>query len=187
YVYPLKTDGKATATLEDFAITATLKSQHGVQNVYSPTHAITLRRQGDKEVLVSFDKKQGLLDRDFQLFYQLGDKDVGLTALAHRPVAGEHGYFLMLATPKVELKKEYQVPRDMVLVLDTSGSMRGPKMEQARKALKYCLDNLGPKDRFGLINFATTVNKYRDTLSSVAADQVANAKKWVDDLDATGG
>ena len=49
----------------------------------------------------------------------------------------------------------------MVLVLDTSGSMRGVKMEQARKALKYCLDNLGPKDRFALINFATTVNKYR--------------------------
>src|SRR5262245_34267771 len=89
YAYPLKTDGKATATLEDFSIQATIKSQHGVQNVYSPTHAITLRRRGDKEVHVSFDKKQGLLDRDFQLFYQLGDRDVGLTGLAHRLVAGE--------------------------------------------------------------------------------------------------
>ncbi|MBI1917207.1 MAG: VWA domain-containing protein, partial [Planctomycetes bacterium] len=187
YVYPLKTDGKATATLEDFSIGATLKSQHGVQNVYSPTHAITLRRSGDKEVHVSFDKKQGLLDRDFQLFYQLGDKDVGLTALAHRPIAGEHGYFLMLATPKVDLKKDYEVPRDLVLVLDTSGSMRGPKMEQARKALKYCLDNLGKKDRFGLINFATTVNKYRDNLTEASADQVGQAKKWVDELEATGG
>src|SRR5262249_36771640 len=94
YVYPLKTDGKATATLETFAITATVKSQHGVQNVSSPTHSISLRRKGDKEVVVSFDQKQGLLDRDFQLFYQLGDKDVGLTALTHRPVAAEHGYFL---------------------------------------------------------------------------------------------
>ncbi len=187
YVYPLKTDGKATATLEDFAIAATIKSQHGVQNVYSPTHSISLKRKGDKEVGVSFDQKQGLLDRDFQLFYQLGDKDVGLTALAHRPIAAEHGYFLMLATPKVELKKDYEVPRDLVLVLDTSGSMRGPKMEQARKALKYCLDNLGKGDRFGLINFATTVNKYKDNLSAVDADQVSQAKKWVDELEATGG
>src|SRR5438105_3034393 len=48
YVYPLKTDGKATATLEDFAITATIKSQHPVQNVYSPTHAISLTRNGDR-------------------------------------------------------------------------------------------------------------------------------------------
>ena len=42
--------------------------------------------------------------------------------------------------------------------------MRGPKMDQAKKALKYCLDHLGKNDRFGVINFATTVNQYRDKL-----------------------
>ncbi len=65
----------------------------------------------------------------------------------------------------MEIPSEYQVPRDMVLVLDTSGSMRGVKMEQARKAMKYCLENLGPKDRFACINFATTVNRYRGGLA----------------------
>jgi Ca-activated chloride channel homolog len=187
YVYPLKTDGKATATLEEFAITAVIKSQHGVQNVYSPTHAITLKRKGDKEVTVNFDKQQGLLDRDFQLFYQLGDKDVGLTALTHRPVAAEAGYFLMLITPKVELSKSQQVPRDVVLVLDTSGSMRGEKMEQARKALKYCLNNLSKGDRFGLVSFATTVNRYKDGLTEATPEQLDRARKWVDDLEANGG
>src|SRR5687768_4404139 len=54
YVYPLKTDGKATATLEEFAITAEIGSQHGVQNVYSPTHAITLKRRDDRKVSVTF-------------------------------------------------------------------------------------------------------------------------------------
>jgi Ca-activated chloride channel family protein len=187
YVYPLKTDGKATSTLEAFSITATIRSQHGVQNVYSPTHAISLKRTNDKEVVVNFERNQGLLDKDFQMFYQLGDKDVGLTALTYRPLAGENGYFLLLATPKVQLSPGYQVPRDMVLVLDTSGSMRGPKMDQARKALKYCLENLGPKDRFGVMNFATTVNKYRDNLVEASPEQLGQAAKWVDDLDATGG
>src|SRR5262249_3544173 len=64
----------------------------------------------------------------------------------------------------------------------------GPKMEQARKALKYCLDNLNKdKDRFALINFATTVNRYKDNLVAAEADQIAQAKKWVDELEATGG
>src|SRR6266550_7442097 len=170
YVYPLKTDGKATQTLEELTVTADISSQHGVSNVYSPTHAITLKRRNDKQVTVSFDKKQGLLDKDFQMFYQLGDKDVGLTALTHRPVASEKGHFLMLLTPKVELKG-YQVPRDVVMVLDTSGSMRGPKMEQARKALNYCLSNLTSKDRFALINFATTVNRYKEKLTESNSDQ----------------
>ncbi len=87
----------------------------------------------------------------------------------------------------MQASKRYQVPRDLVLVLDTSGSMRGPKMEQARKALKYCLDNLGADDRFGLINFATTVNCYEDKLLPANTEQVAKAKKWVEDLEATGG
>src|SRR5262245_27668654 len=50
YVYPLKTNGKATSTLEEFAITATIKSEHNVTNVYSPTHSISLKRASDKEV-----------------------------------------------------------------------------------------------------------------------------------------
>jgi Ca-activated chloride channel family protein len=187
YVYPLKTDGKATATLENFSITATIKSEHNITNVYSPSHSITVKRKNDRELTVAFDKDQGLLDRDFQLFYATGDKDIGLTALAHRPIAKDNGYFTLLITPKVEVPADRQVPRDLVLVLDTSGSMRGPKMDQARKALKYCLEHLGPRDRFGLINFATTVNRYEDKLLPAEDDQLARAKKWVDDLDASGG
>src|SRR5262249_15387000 len=73
------------------------------------------------------------------------------------------------------------------LVLDTSGSMAGEKMKQARNALRYCLDRLNPGDRFGLISFATVVTKYRDTLTEGSADQLDQARKWVDELEATGG
>jgi Ca-activated chloride channel family protein len=188
YIYPLKTDGKATSTLESFSITGTIKSQHAVQNVYSPTHAITLKRANDQEVSFSFDKNQGLLDKDFQVFYSTGDKDVGLTALTHRPISTESGYVALLMTPKVEIPKEYQIPRDVVLVLDTSGSMReDDKIGQARKALKYILANLNKNDRFAMINFATTVNKYRDELTAADSEQLAAAQKWVDRLEATGG
>lgn len=187
YIYPLKTDGKATSTLEDFSITATVKSQHGVTNVYSPTHAITLKRVTDQEVKVTFDRSQGLLDKDFQLFYGLGDKDVGLTALAHKPISSENGYFMLLVSPKLETSKKSQVPRDVVMVLDTSGSMRGAKMDQARNALKYCLKNLTSQDRFALINFATAVNTYRDKLTDVNEEQLDAAAKWVSNLEATGG
>jgi Ca-activated chloride channel family protein len=187
YVYPLKTDGKATRTLEEFSIQATIKSQHPILNVYSPTHAISLKRANDREAAVTFENSQGLLDKDFQLFYATGDREVGFTMLTHRPVSGEKGYFLLLLTPRVELSKDQYVPRDLVFVLDTSGSMRGAKMDQAKRALKYCLDNLNPKDRFALLNFATTVNRYSAGLVDTTPDQVAQARKWVDNLDATGG
>src|SRR4051794_9679042 len=59
YIYPLKTDDKAASTLEAFRITANIKSQHGVTNVYSPTHALTIKRTSDREVAVAFDRNQG--------------------------------------------------------------------------------------------------------------------------------
>src|SRR5262249_6542475 len=187
YVYPLKTDGKAVQTLEKYSITATVKSQHAVMNVYSLSHALALKRKSDKEVSVTFDKDQGSLDRDFQLFYSTGKDDIGLTALAHRPISAEKGFFTLLVTPKWSLGEKQRIPQDVVMVLDTSGSMRGKKMEQARKALKYCLRNLGEKDRFGLISFGTAVDPYEDKLLDASSEQKTKALKWIDDLDAIGG
>lgn len=187
YLYPLKTDGKAVETLEKFSIQATVKSQHGVLNVYSPSHPITLKRVNDKEVKVSFDRDQGALDRDFQMFVSSGKDDIGLTALVHRPVAADKGFFTLLISPRHSVGEKYRIPQDMVLVMDTSGSMRGQKMDQARKALEYCLGQLGQSDRFGLISFATTVNPYEEKLLDASSDQIKKAKKWVEELEATGG
>src|SRR5438105_12744271 len=187
YIYPLKTDGKATSTLQGFSIQATIKSQHPIQSIYSPTHAITVTKSSDREAVVKFDKNQAQLDKDFQLFYGTGDKDIGFTPLTHRPISTEKGFFLLMISPRLEIPMDQVIPRDMVLVLDTSGSMRGPKMDQARRALKYCLSNLNPKDRFAVMNFATTVNRYRDGLVDSTSEQVDQARKWVDALEATGG
>jgi len=187
YIYPLKTSNKAAQTLEKFTLNLQLKSQHSIQNIYSPTHAITMTRPNDHEANIGFEKDQALLDTDFQLFYATSAKDVGLTAVAHRPNPSQNGYFMLLVSPRTELSKSQQVPRDMVFVLDTSGSMRGKRMTQARNALKYCLRNLTPNDRFGMMNFATTVNKYADGLQAASTDNVAAALKWVDALEATGG
>jgi Ca-activated chloride channel family protein len=191
YIYPLRTSGKATSTLEKFSINVNLKDTNIISNVYSPTHAINITRPGDREARIVFERDQAVLDKDFQLFYTVGDKtgkDVGLTAMMHRPVKSENGYFMLLISPRVEIPKDKQLPRDMVFVLDTSGSMKDDgKLVQAQKALKYCLNNLNPKDRFGLINFATGVDKYAPGLVAVEKDQIERAKKWVDDLEAAGG
>src|SRR5262249_8974537 len=74
----------------------------------------------------------------------------------------------------------------MVFVLDTSSSMAGPKMEQAKKALKFCLDSLKSHDRLAVLNFATTVNRFTEGLTAVTPEDVKKAKQWVDELEATG-
>jgi Ca-activated chloride channel family protein len=186
YLYPLKTDGVNNRTLEKFSVTLHLKSQHAIQSIYSPTHAIDIKRKGEKEAVVEFEKNQALLDKDFQLFYGLGNKEVGLTPVLYRPVASEDGYFMLLISPQTETMKT-RVPRDMVLVLDTSGSMSDLKMSQAKKALRQCLGQLGEKDRFSIISFATAVRTFNDGLVEANSDQLEKANKWVDDLRTSGG
>src|SRR6185295_15297840 len=112
-------------------------------------------------VNIAFERDQAVLDKDFQLFYTLSNKDVGLTSMIHRPLITEDGYFMFLISPRLEAPAKI-IPRDLVLVLDTSGSMKGVKMEQARKALHYVLKNMNKQDRFALINFSTSVTKYHE-------------------------
>jgi Ca-activated chloride channel family protein len=187
YVYPLKGSNKAAGSLEKFTLKATLKSQHSLQNIYSPSHAVKVERNGDHEATVTCEMAQTVLDKDFQLYYTQGSKDVELTLLTCRPSSHDDGTFMLLISPRAELAKTNYIARDLVFVLDTSGSMQGPKMEQAKKALKFCLGSLSHKDRFAVMNFATTVNKYADHLVHASGEQVEHAKKWVDELTATGG
>lgn len=187
FIYPLRTDGKSTRTLEKFGMEIRLKSQHAIQNIYSPTHNITTTRSSDKEATVIFEKQQALLDRDFQLYYTAGTKDIGITTLTHRHGPDGPGYFMLLASPRAELSKSAQVPRDIVFVLDTSGSMSGKRLVQAKAALKYCLNQLDAKDRFAILHFATVVNGYSDNLLPASASNVKEAAAWVERLQATGG
>jgi Ca-activated chloride channel family protein len=186
YVYPLKTDGKSTSTLEEFSVKISLKSQAPIQNVYSPTHAISVVRKGDKEAAIEFEKNQAVLDKDFQLFWGTGAGDIGLTPLLYKPITGEDGYFMFLVSPQVEAPIK-PVPRDVVFVLDTSSSMSPEKMAQAKKALKYCLARLSPVDRFGVIKFSTSVVRFRDNLVPADKEHVDLANKWIDGLKTSGG
>jgi Ca-activated chloride channel family protein len=192
YVYPLAVSDasqKRTNSSCKFSIDVNLKSQHTLQNIYSPSHDITLKRVNDHEAKINFNSEAGAQrgSHDFQLFYTLSDKDVGLTMLPFRPDASSDGYFMLLVSPRAELDEVQKVHRDMVFVLDTSGSMAGAKMEQAKKALKFCLSNLDKGDRFCVMNFSTTVHQHADHLVDATSEHVEKAKKWVDKLESTGG
>lgn len=187
FVYPLKTDGKGTRLLEEFSVKLTIKSSTPIQSVYSPTHAIDVKRVSDKHAEVEFAKNQATLDKDFQIFYGTSTSEIGLTPVLYRPVSSEDGFFMLLVSPQVESLKSKRTPRDLVLVLDTSGSMSDVKMSQAKQAVRKCLKSLDAKDRFALIAFSTGVNPYSDKLEDAGSDQIEKAINWVDKLRAGGG
>src|SRR6266576_6119329 len=151
YRYPLGT-GRQVAEIGTVSGRIELESKEPVRNIYSPTHAIDVKRNGDRRSVVSFES--GKEAQDFQLFYGLSREDFGVTLLTHRD-PGKDGYYLLMISPKDDWSEQEYAAKDIVFVLDTSGSMaEAGKMEKARAALLYGIRILRPQDRFNVVSFA---------------------------------
>jgi hypothetical protein len=111
-----------------------VESKEPLRNVYSPTHVIDVKRNSDRRSLVSFESESGKEPQDFQLFYTISKEDFGLTLLTHRE-PGKHGYFLLMISPKDDWSDQEYSAKDVVFVVDTSGSMaeEGKDGESARR------------------------------------------------------
>lgn len=148
---------------------------------FSPTHELeTSRHGGGLSVRASGD-----LTGRLSLFLPLADRDVGLTVATHA-THGEDGWVMLTLTPgRAEVEPR---PREVTVVLDVSGSMSGAKIQQARSALHQLLGSLGPRDRFRLLAYSTTVRPHALEWASAGDDeQLADARRWIDALAAEGG
>ena len=153
YHYPLGS-GRQTTQIGSVSGRIELESKEPLRNIYSPTHAVEVKRDGERRSVVSFQSQAGKEPQDFQLFYTLSDEDFGVTLLTHRD-AGRDGYFLLMISPKDDWSEQEYAAKDIVFVLDTSGSMaEAGKMEKARAALLYGIRILRPQDRFNVVSFA---------------------------------
>jgi Ca-activated chloride channel family protein len=123
-------------------------------------------------------------DKDFELYYSVSPEAIGLNLLTYKE-AGQDGFFLLLAAPNVEVDPGAVVARDVILVLDVSGSMEGEKLAQAKNAATYVLQHLNAEDRFAVIAFSTGLLTYRPDLAPAAKGPEAAA--FVERLEALGG
>jgi Ca-activated chloride channel family protein len=173
YRYPLGT-GRQLTQIGSVAGRVEVESKEPLRNVYSPTHVIDVKRSSDRRSVVSFESQSGKESQDFQLFYTISKEDFGLTLLTHRE-AGKHGYFLLMISPKDDWSEQEYSAKDVVFVVDTSGSMAEEgKMEKARAALLYGVRILRPQDRFNIISFAG--EEHLMEAGMIAADERGRAR-----------
>lgn len=148
---------------------------------YSPTHQVQVSRRDNRFEITLGDGSAG---GDFELLLPLARGLVGLSLVPHHP-AGEDGYFMLLLAPGAT--DAAALRRDLVAVIDVSGSMSGEKMQQARTALIQLLGSLREGDRFRLVAFSGGVRRYAQGWSAVHAQTRRDAEAWIRSLDAEGG
>jgi len=187
YVHPMNLEKLSKRPIKTVALSVDIESTMGIKSVYSPSHEIDEFRDGDNRCRVGFEASDVLPVRDFTLFYTLSNEDFGMHVLTYRP-KGEDGYFMLMVAPKQTFSEQEILNKNVVFVLDVSGSMQSDgKIAQAKQALKYCLESLKQGDRFNIIAFSTGVDTFAEGLLPAESPTIARAKEYLDKLVARGG
>ncbi len=181
YTLPLSTEKFSCKPVRSLVVKVDLQTKRPLKSIYSPSHTVEVRRDGSNRATASYEAANSQSESDFALYFAAEKDELGVNLLTHR-IRGEDGYFLLLASPGTDLKEQQVLPKDIVFVLDTSGSMAGKKLEQAKKALQFCLENLNESDRFELIRFSTEVEPLFSSLVAAEKSNRQRAEEFVDHL-----
>lgn len=186
YLYPLNTEKFSAKPIPIVSLKIDLETKRPLKTIYSPSHNVEIRRHEGHKATVGFEAKDVKPDADFQLVFAAEAGDIGLNLMTYRS-GSEDGYFLLLASPGIETKEKQIVRKDVTFVLDTSGSMAGKKLDQAKKALQFCIENLNDGDRFEIIRFSTETEALFHRLVEASKENRAQAGDFIKELKPIGG
>ena len=186
YVLPLNTEKFSAKPIRNVSVQVDLETKRPLKSIYSPSHSVEVKRHGADRATAVYEATDVRPDTDFALYFAPEKDEIGVNLLTHRQ-ADDVGYFLLLASPGVDVKERQVVMKDIAFVLDTSGSMAGKKLDQAKKALQFCVENLNDGDRFEIIRFSTEVEPLFDKLVSATKSNRAKADDFIKDLRPMGG
>ncbi|HEX2489099.1 MAG TPA: VIT and VWA domain-containing protein, partial [Blastocatellia bacterium] len=174
------------SSLGQIAASVEISSKAAIKGIYSPSHDIDIKRDGERKARLSFETRGGA-HSDFQLFYTLSDQDFGMSLLTYRD-PGKEGFFLLLVSPKAGLDDREVSAKDVIFVLDTSGSMAEEgKMDKAKAAMRHGVGSLNPRDRFNIVSFAGEEHLMSERLITADEEGKKQAREFIERMRATGG
>lgn len=187
FLFPLGTAKYTAKPVEKVDVQVAIDSEQDIKNVYSPTHAIEIQRPDSKHAIVKWTRTNEVPASDFRLFYDVGVGPLTARVLTYRPKDNEDGYFLLLASPPISAAGADRPKKTVLFVVDKSGSMSGKKMEQAKSALKFVLNNLHEGDLFNIVAYDSNVESFRPELERYTEETRKVAIGYVEGLYAGGG
>jgi len=185
YVYPLAVGAKTVAIEQDFAIAVQLRSSVPFTEVKASSAAMEVVRPAPGQAIVAMEVTEARLDRDLVVTAGVASEKADLSLRTFRSREGD-GWFQAVITPPTARPDQW-IPRDVILVVDTSGSMQGEKIEQAKASALWLLENLRSIDRVNVLRFSTDVRAFAAEPVPATADNLARLEEFVRGIEAGGG
>lgn len=186
-ISPPVLDPAQNAPINPTNITVRLQAGFPVGDVKSPHHAVKIESPDSATRIVKLAEGVVPADRDFELSWKPAAEKAPSVGLFREHV-GNSDYLLAFVTPpSVEQAEQKPLPREVIFVIDNSGSMGGTSIIQAKASLLYALGRLQPGDRFNVIRFDDTMDVLFPTSVPADAGHVGNAVAFVNALQARGG
>jgi len=186
FLFPLGTAKYTSDPVEKLQIEVSIESTAEIKSVYSPTHAVEVKRPAADRAQVSFTAKEQIPLSDFRLFYDVAPGKLGASVISYRPDVGDDGYLLLLASPEIKPAGAEKARKTVVCVFDRSGSMSGKKIEQAKEAMKFVLNNLREGDLFNIVVYDSEVEAFQPELQRYNDKTREQAMGFVEGLYAGG-
>jgi Ca-activated chloride channel family protein len=188
-----------------FSLSLDLDAGVSIRDLESPSHSVTIDRLRDDRARVSILRSQGAsLTRDFRLRWRVGGRIPEVGVLAWRdpatgkvPAGGgwpliapevvDHGVFTLIVQPPLDVDEEDSTPRELVFVLDCSGSMRGVPLDAAKGVVRKALGAVRPADTFQIIRFSESASGLGPEPLPPTAENLRRAHAYLDSLYGSGG
>lgn len=164
FLYPLATAKFTSQPVEKVNIEVSIDAKEEIKSVYSPTHLVAIQRPSKTSAIVKYEGKNEIPQSDFRLFFDTHKGELSTSVLSYKPKEDEDGYFLMLASPEIKSKEEERPKKTVIFVVDRSGSMSGKKIEQAKGALRFVLNNLREGDTFNIVSYDSNIETFKPEL-----------------------
>lgn len=166
FLFPLAMARYTSQPIEKLILHTSIESSADIKNVYSPTYPVNIERPDAKRAIVRYEASNVVPTSDFRLFYDVGAERIGASVVSYKPDQGDEGYFVLLASPEIKAATADRPKKTVILVVDKSGSMTGSKIEQAKEALRFVVNNLREGDLFNIVAYDSAVETFRPELQT---------------------
>ncbi len=173
-----------TRSGHDINVSVEIDAGVPISDIRSTSHQITTQRQGNI-FKIELAKEDNIPNKDLILRYRIAGNNTEATVLTQSDDKG--GHFAVYLIPALRYRSNEIVPKDVVFLMDTSGSQRGDPLVKSKELMRRFINGLNPRDTFTIIDFANTTQQLSSIPLPNTAENRAKAMAYIDALDANGG